>query len=114
MEFWRGAPPRSAQTRPTTTAETAARCAPIPSNPPARSGEAISAVVYFLPDYKVIVCKQYVTAIQNPDADAHLCLRKQIADSYSTILVRLHIVEATRLFVRNKRERLRPPGAGAT
>ncbi|KAH8621792.1 hypothetical protein IG631_23669 [Alternaria alternata] len=35
MEFWRGAPPRSAQTRPTTTAETAARCAPIPSNPPA-------------------------------------------------------------------------------
>ncbi len=38
---------------------------PNPSNPPARSGEAISAVICFLPNYKVIVCKQYVIAIQN-------------------------------------------------
>jgi hypothetical protein len=51
MEIWWGARPRSAQARPTTTAETAARCAPNPSNPSnpsARSGEAISAVIYFL------------------------------------------------------------------
>jgi hypothetical protein len=51
MEIWWDARPRSAQACPTTTAETAARCAPNPSNPPARSGEAISVISFFYPLY---------------------------------------------------------------